>query len=99
MSVTVEKVPVEVPPLRVKATLAPPELRALPAASFAVRVTVVVAPELTEADDTAMTEVEAEMAPEVTVTVGTGELVTDNPVTVAAMEVAVPATLPVKEAE
>ena len=98
LSVTAEKVPVETPPLRVNATLAPPVLRALPAASLAVRVTVVVDPELTVAEATVTTDAEAEMVPEVTVTVGKGELVTARPVTVAAIEVAVPAVTPVKVA-
>ena len=56
LSVTEERVPVEVPPVAAKATIGPPALIRLPAASFAVSVMVESVPEAIEAADTSMVD-------------------------------------------
>lgn len=95
---TAPKVPVEVPPLRPKTTVDPPELKEFPAASRAVNVTEMLLPEATVAFETAKVELAGEIIPGVTVTVGF-PVVTDEPPIVAVMSVAVPARTPVKTAE
>ena len=52
LSVTEPNVPLEVPPDRVNATVRPPLVSWLPAASFAVRVTVTPDPEATVPEET-----------------------------------------------
>jgi hypothetical protein len=70
-------------------------VRIFPPASFAVRVTVVPLPELTELELVAMVEALRDKAPGVTVIVG--RLVPrETPLTVAEMVVADPVTMPVK---
>jgi hypothetical protein len=64
--VTALKLPVEVPPLTEKATAAPPAVKKFPAASFALKVTVVVLPEFTVAAETDTKEVATERAPGLT---------------------------------
>lgn len=80
------------------AIVAPPVVRELPAASLPVSVRVTLLPLETEPDDTETTDVDAEIAPGVTVTVGIA-VVTFAPPIVAWIVVAVPARRPVKDAE
>lgn len=91
-------VPVEVPPLRLNTTVAPPVVRLFPAASRACKVRVTVLPDCTVAEETETMDVAELIAPGVTVMVGM-VVVTGVPPMVAAMVVAVPATRPVKVAE
>lgn len=91
-------VPVDVPPLRLNTTVAPPVVRLFPDASLACKVRVTVEPEFTVAEDTLIKEVLAEMPPGLTVTVGM-VVVTGDPPMVAPIVVALPATRPVKVAE
>lgn len=98
LSVTAPKFPVEVPPLRLNTTVEPPPLKAFPAASRAVKVTVMLLPDATDAFETAIVEFPGEIIPGVTVTVGLPE-VTAEPAMVAVIFVAVPARTPVKIAE
>lgn len=88
-------VPVLVPPLFVKTTVEPPVVKLFPAASFALNVRVTALPDVTVAEETDKVEVTAEMAPGLTVTVGSAVL-TKVPPMVARMLVAVPLTTPVK---
>jgi hypothetical protein len=88
-------VPVEVPPEREKATVAPPVERLFPEASRACNVTTTPDPEETVPEATVMTEFAGAIVPAVTVTVGE-VVVTGVPPIVAPIEVAVPATAPVK---
>lgn len=97
MSASPVKLPELVPPERLKATVAPPVGIRLPASSLPVRVTVEVEPEAMVAEETEISEAEAEMVPTVTVTLGE-PLVTAEPPTVAVMLVEVPASTPVNEA-
>lgn len=95
---TAPKLPVEVPPLRLKTTVDPPPLKAFPAASLAVKVTVILLPDATDALERAIVEFPGEIIPGVTVTVGFPE-VTADPAIVAVIFVAVPAKTPVNTAE
>ena len=95
LSVVEPMVPVLVPPVAVNTTVAPPVVMLLPAASFAVSVSVIRLPEFTEAA-ALTTEVAAEMAPGVTLTVVVFVAVTV--LTVAPMVVAVPDVTPVNDA-
>lgn len=90
-------VPVEDPPERVKATANPPLVRALSFASLAVKVRVEFDPEAMVLAETLMSELANENPPGVTVTVGSVE-VSAEPLIVAAIVVADPAVVPVKEA-
>jgi hypothetical protein len=71
-------------------TVAPPEVRSVPAASLACRVSVTCAPETTVGLDTLTRDVAVDAAPGVTVMVGRVE-VTGAALIVAPMVVAVPA--------
>jgi hypothetical protein len=71
--------PVEVPPICEKTTARPPVLNWFPAASFAVRVRLTVAPDATVPLDTEMIEFAKEIAPGVTVMVGIVLVTTDPP--------------------
>ena len=93
-SVVAPMVPVLVPPVAVKITVAPPVVRLLPAASSAWSVRVTAPPEATVPLETVTVEVLVETAPAVTVTVGR-VLVTAVPPTVAPIVVTVPAATPV----
>src|ERR1041384_2573245 len=70
LSVVLLIVPVLVPPLFVNATVAPPAVSALPAASWPVSGSVTPAPDVTDPLDTDTSDVAAEMAPGITATVG-----------------------------
>lgn len=98
LSVVAEIVPVDVPPVDVKATVDPPVDNKLLLESRAVKVRVTVEPEFTVPADTLTVEFARLMGPAVTVTVGR-VLVTETPPMVPVMVVAVPATTPVKVAE
>lgn len=98
LSVVVEKVPVEVPPEFPNKILDPPTITLFPAESRPCKVAVTVFPELTVAAETVTTDEDTEILPGTTVTVGS-EVDTLTPLTVAPIVVAVPATIPVKEAE
>ena len=89
--------PVEVPPDLVNTTVDPPVVKLFPAASLAVSVNVIPAPDCTVLVETLTKEVAGLMAPALTVTVGEA-VVTDTPPMVAKIEVAVPAVTPVKTA-
>jgi hypothetical protein len=95
LSETAPKLPVEVPPELENKTEAPPLMRLFPAASLPVSVTVALEPELTVELVTAIVDVDAEMAPGVTVMVGNTD-VTVFPSIVALIVVAVPERIPVK---
>ena len=95
LSAVGEMLPVEVPPVRVKEMVEPPDVIKLPAASFAVKVRVIVFPEETVGDETVTNEVVVLMAPSVTVTVGAAE-VTFEPPTVDVIVVGVPFNTPAK---
>lgn len=97
LSVVPLNVPVEVPPEKPNKMLEPPEVTLFPAASFPCKVTVRVFPEETVGAETATVEVETEIFPGTTVTVGK-VVVTLTPLTVALIVVAEPATIPVNEA-
>lgn len=88
-------VPVLVPPERLNTTVDPPAVRLLLLESRAVKVRVILAPELTVAEDTLTKELAKLIAPGVTVTVGKVE-VTETPPMVPVMVVADPAVTPVK---
>ena len=90
-------VPALDPPLRENATVRPPEVKVLPAVSFAVRVSVSFAPEERPEVETVTRDCEREIDPGDTVSVGITE-VTDDPPIVAARVVAVPDVVPVKVA-
>src|SRR6185503_4348345 len=91
LSVTAPKVPTLVPaPLSTNVTVAPPEVTVLPAASFACSVTVVALATATDEDDNVTTEVAADAAPGVTVTVGSVVVIAE-PLIVADTLRAVPA--------
>jgi hypothetical protein len=94
-SVVPPKVPVELPPKFVKATVSPPEGSAFPAASFAVSVAVMLEPEATVPAETVTSDWASETAPGVTVTVGSVEVIAEPPI-VAFTVVAVPEVVPVK---
>ena len=83
-------VPVLVPPVPVKITVAPPAVRLLPAASFAWSVRVTAAPEATVPLETLTVDVVVETEPGVTATAGSA-VVTAVPPMVAPIVVAVPA--------
>lgn len=95
---TAEKLPVDVPPDLANATVAPPEVKLFPAASRLVRVTVIPAPETTDADETEITDVAELASPGDTVTVGIADKTVLPPI-VALSVVGVPAKTPVKTAE
>ena len=95
MSVTAEIVPVEVPPVLAKATVAPPVEIVLLFASRACNVRVTAEPEATLAEETVINDLTAEIVPGFTVTVGKLEVSGDE-FRVARRVVAVPATTPVK---
>ena len=97
MSVTAENTPVLVPPDFASATVAPPELSALPAASFVVTVTVTLLPEVTVPEETVMSDVVADAPPGVTVMVGI-EVVMVAAAIVPENVFDVPASVPVKVA-
>src|SRR5690242_13043741 len=90
-------VPPLVPPVTVNATVDPPVVNALPAASRAVSVSVAVPPAPIVSLDTVTTDVAAEITPGVTVTVG-GVEATGAELIVAPTVVAVPARTPVNVA-
>ena len=90
-------VPVLVPPLAANATVAPPVVRVLPAASFAWSVSATALPETTVPLETDTSDWLVEIAPTVTVTVGSA-LVTAVPPIVAPIVAAVPAVTPVNVA-
>lgn len=90
-------VPVEVPPERLKTTVAPPVVRLFPAASRPVKVRVTVFPDDTLELETVSKDVVAEIEPGFTVTVG-GVLVTGTPPMEALIVVGVPLIFPVKVA-
>jgi hypothetical protein len=95
LSVVAPIVPVLVPPAAVNTTVDPPVLRSLPAASVACSVSVTALPDTTVGADTLTADRVVEIGPTVTWTVGS-VVVTATPPIVAAMVVAVPATIPVK---
>ena len=81
-----------------KRTVNPPAERVLPAASRAVKVTVVEVPDAIESDDTATDDLATDTFPGVTVIVGLGVFVTAALSMVAFIVVALPAISPVKVA-
>ena len=89
--------PVLVPPCAVNATVSPPLVRLLPAASLARRLNVALPPEMMLGADTVTTDVLVETAPGVTAMVGRVE-VTALPLIVAPTAVGVPAVTPVNVA-
>ena len=89
--------PVLVPPVAVKTTVAPPVVRLLPTASLAWSVKVTALPDCTVPLETPTVEVAVEIAPTVTVTVGSVD-VTAAALIVAPIVVAVPTVTPVKVA-
>src|SRR5213076_2216596 len=91
-------VPVLVPPENPNATVSPPVVSELPAASFASRRSVTAEPEATVPLDAVITDVAGEIAPGDTAIVGNGVAVTGAPLIVAPIVVAVPATTPVNTA-
>jgi hypothetical protein len=96
--VTAPKLPVETPPLLLKATVSPPEVKLLAAASLVLRVTVMAEPELTVPLETLTNDWANEKVPGDTVTVGNTDVIADPP-TVEVIVVAVPAVVAVKMAE
>ena len=96
-SVVGPTLPPLVPPVTVNATVDPPAVNALPAASRACSVSVAVPPEPIVSLDTVMTDVAAEITPGVTATVG-GVEATGAELIVAPTVVAVPARTPVNVA-
>lgn len=86
--------PVLWPPDVLKATVRPPPDSVFPFGSFAVKVSVVVLLDVTEALPTVITDWESEEAPGTTLRVGRA-LVIATPAMRAPMEFAVPATTPV----
>lgn len=97
LSVTLPMLPVEVPPDVEKATVKPPEVSELPAASLDVSVRVELAPEATFELLTLTRDCAKDIVPGVTLMVGK-VVVTAAALIVAPIVVAVPATLPVKVA-
>lgn len=75
----------------------PPVVRLFPAKSFACNVRLILEPEATDELETLINEVEVEIIPGLTSTVGR-LVVTATPPMVAPMVVAVPASTPVKTA-
>ena len=74
LSITGLNDPVALPALRAKATVSPPDVRWLPAASSACNVTVVVLPDATLPGDTLTNEFDKLTVPGVTVTEGAVEV-------------------------
>jgi hypothetical protein len=97
LSVVVDRLPVEVPPLRLITIVDPPAVRSFPFTSLAWRVIVLVVPEGTVAGETAKVDWLAEMLPGITVIVGRVEVMEEPPI-VAVMLVAVPAVRPLNVA-
>ena len=89
--------PVLVPPEKMNATLAPPLVTVLPAASLLCSRSVTVAPDATVSFEAVITEPEGEIAPADTAIVGS-VLVTGAPLMFAPIVVAVPASTPVNTA-
>ena len=89
--------PVLVPPDAVNATVSPPAVRLLPAASLARRVRIALPPEMMLAADTVTVDCVVVAAPGTTVIVGSAE-VTATLLIVAPIVVAVPASTPVNVA-
>ena len=87
--------PVLPPPLWVNTTAEPPLVRLLPAASFAVKLNVVLLPEVMVDEATVISEFATLITPGVTVTVGEF-VVIRSPSMVAVIEVAAPTRTPVK---
>lgn len=97
LSVTLEKLPLDVPPLLENAIVDPPLVNKLAFESFAVRVTVIALPEAIVEFETDTMDCEREIAPGLTVTVGRAEVILDPPI-VAVIVVAVPEATPVNVA-
>ena len=95
LSVVAPTDPVDTPPERENATVLPPVTLALPFASLAVRVNVMVWPDATVEEETVTVEVAADGIPGITITVGKVEVIGVPPIE-AAMVVPVPDTAPVK---
>jgi len=95
LSVTALKVPLDVPAPNPKRTVKPPVVRLLPAASLAVRVTVVLLPATMLAAPTETIDCDTLAAPGVTVIVGAVDVTALLPM-VAVMVLAEPAVAPVK---
>lgn len=87
---TTENDPVEVPPVREKATSAPPEFSEFPAESLASRDTVIFDPEETVLEETVTRDWAKERAPGVTVIFGFGVDVIGDPLIEALIVDAVP---------
>jgi hypothetical protein len=96
LSVVAPIVPVLAPPEDPNSTTSPPEVKLLPATSFACRVSVTALPDATVPSETATVEWAVDAGPGVTATVGSGSFVTATPPIVAPIVRAVPATIPVK---
>ena len=91
-------VPAEVPPIVPKTTVFPPEVNIFPFRSFAVKVSVMLEPDVTVLEETAMVDDETESAPAFTVTAGAEEIRLTPPM-LPTILVAVPEVTPVKIAE
>jgi hypothetical protein len=97
LSTTEPKLPFEVPPDFETTTVSPPLVSGFAFASFAVTVTVEVAPDWIEAALTETVDCASERAPGVTATVGSVEVTAEPPI-VPLIVVAVPAVVPVNVA-
>jgi hypothetical protein len=97
LSETALKVPVDVPPVAEKVTVAPPVVMVFPPASFAVSVTTTPEPERTVLDPTVTIELARFAGPGTTVRVGRVDVIAVL-LTVPPTVVAVPETNPVNEA-
>ena len=98
LSVVAEKVPVLVPPDRLKTTVRPPVNKLFPAASFACNETTTCEPDTTLGLAALNNDCESEIGPTVTMSVGSA-LVIATPAMVALTRVPDPANTPVKVEE